>query len=55
MILILILVILLLSGGGGYYWGPRSGVSLLGLFLIILLVLWLAGALGAPPNFGHVR
>jgi hypothetical protein len=52
--LILLLVVLILLGGGGYYYGrgagwrgPQYGGGLLGLVLIILLVLWLTGSLGA--------
>jgi hypothetical protein len=49
LLLIIVLVIVLLGGGGGYYGyrtygGPGLGGAL-GLVLIVLLVLWLAGAL----------
>jgi hypothetical protein len=48
-ILIIVLLLLLFGGGGGYYGysmygGPGLG-GVLGLVLIILLVLWLAGAI----------
>jgi hypothetical protein len=48
-ILIIVLLIVLLGGGGGYY-GYRSygGAGLggaLGLVLVVLLVVWLAGGL----------
>jgi uncharacterized protein DUF3309 len=49
-ILIIVLLILLLGGGGGYYghrrYGGRGLGGVLGLMLVILLVLWLIGALG---------
>jgi hypothetical protein len=51
--LILILVLLLLFGGaGGYYghsrWGTGGGISVVGLVLIVLAVLYLGG--GLPLN-----
>jgi hypothetical protein len=49
-VLIIVLLILLLSGGGGYYghrrYGGRGLGGVLGLILIMVLVLWLIGALG---------
>jgi hypothetical protein len=52
-ILIIVLLIVLLGGGGGYY-GYRSygGAGLggaLGLVLVVLLVVWLAGGLVVHP------
>lgn len=48
-ILLIILIIVLLGGGRGYYaHGRYAGAGLggvLGLVLVILVVLWLAGAL----------
>ena len=48
-ILLIILIIVLLGGGGGYYAHGRYGGAglggVLGLVLIILIVLWLVGAL----------
>jgi hypothetical protein len=48
-ILLIILIIVLLGGGGGYYAHGRYGTPGLGgvlvLVLVILVVLWLAGAL----------
>lgn len=43
--ILLIIVLLLLFGGGGYWygntrWGPRGGISMLGVVLLIILVLW---------------
>ena len=49
-ILFIVLLILLLAGGGGYYgrrrFGGRRLARVLGLVLIIIVVLWIAGALG---------
>ena len=54
LILLIVVLILLFGGGGGYYYGrganwrgPQYGGGLLGLVLIILLVLWLTGTMGA--------
>ncbi len=52
-ILIIVLLILLLGGGGGYYGyrtygGPGLGGAL-GLVLVVLLVVWLAGGLVVHP------
>ena len=48
-ILLIILIIVLLGGGGGYYAHGRYGGaglgSVLGLVLVVLIVLWLMGAL----------
>ena len=55
-ILLIILIIVLLGGGGGYYAHGRSDApglgGVLGLVLIILIVLWLVGALttGVGPR-----
>jgi len=56
LILLIVVLILLFGGGGGYYygrganWGPSHyGGGLLGLVMIIFLVLWLTGNLGAGP------
>ena len=55
-ILLIILIIVLLGGGGGYYAHGRYGApglgGALGLVIIILIVLWLAGALttGVGPT-----
>lgn len=51
-VIVIIVVLLLLFGGIGYgrrdAWGRNygGGIGLLGLILIVLLVLWLAGAFG---------
>jgi hypothetical protein len=53
MLILLIVVLILLCGGGGRYYygrgagwrGPHYGGGLLGRVLIILLVLWLTGAM----------
>jgi hypothetical protein len=54
LILLIVVLILLFGGGSGYYYGrgagwrgPHYGSGLLGLVLIILLVLWLTGTMGA--------
>jgi flagellin-like protein len=49
MLLLIIVLLLLLGGGGGYYgysrWGPRGGLGIVGTVLLILVVLYLVGAL----------
>jgi len=51
MTLILLIIILLLpfGGGGGYYGyrtcGPKGGIGIVGVFLIIIVVLYLFGGL----------
>ena len=44
LLLVLILLLLLLGGGGGYYgyskWGAGGGISVFGLVLIVILVVW---------------
>jgi hypothetical protein len=53
-LLIIILILILFGGGGGYYahrsYGGRGLGGVLGLVLVILLILWLVGALstGVP-------
>jgi hypothetical protein len=56
MILLIIVLVLLFGGGGGYYYGrgngwstPHYGGGLLGLVLVICLILWLTGNIGAAP------
>jgi hypothetical protein len=48
-ILIIVLLIVLLGGGGGYYgyrtYGGAGLGGVLGLVLVVLLVVWLAGGL----------
>jgi len=47
LILVIVLVFLMLGGGGGYYYGggyPHAFGGGLGLELLVLLVLWIAGA-----------
>jgi hypothetical protein len=52
-ILLIVLLVLLLGGGGSYYgrgagWGaPQFGGGLVGLVLLVIVVMWLAGNLGA--------
>jgi len=47
--LLLIIFLLLLFGGGGYYgysrWGTRGGLGIVGTVLLIVLALYLVGAL----------
>ena len=49
MLLLIIILILLFGGGGGYYgysrWGTRGGLGIVGTILLIVLVLYLLGAL----------
>ena len=48
MLLLVIVLVLLFGGGGGYYgysrWGSRGGMGILGTVLVIVLVLYLLGA-----------
>jgi hypothetical protein len=48
MLLLIIILILLFGGGGGYYgysrWGAGGGLGILGTVLLIVLVLYLLGA-----------
>jgi hypothetical protein len=48
MLLLIIVLVLLFGGGGGYYgysrWGSRGGMGILGTVLVIVLVLYLLGA-----------
>ena len=49
MLLLIIVLLLLFGGGGGYYgysrWGPRGGLGIGGTILLIVVVLYLVGAL----------
>ncbi|RDJ25030.1 DUF3309 family protein [Bosea caraganae] len=51
--LVIVLLVLLLMGGGGYYghrsYGPTGLGSVIGLVLVVVLVLWLLGAIGGVP------
>ena len=52
-VLLIVLLIIVLGGGGGYYGyrtygGPGLGGAL-GLVLVVLLVVWLAGGLTVHP------
>jgi hypothetical protein len=53
-ILIIILLIIIFGGGGGYYahgrYGGRGLGGVPGLLLVILLVLWLVGALSVAVH-----
>jgi len=48
MLLLIIILILLFGGGGGYYgysrWGSRGGFGIFGTVLLIVLVMYLLGA-----------
>lgn len=48
MLLLIIVLVLLFGGGGGYYgysrWGTRGGLGIVGTVLVIVLVLYLLGA-----------
>jgi hypothetical protein len=48
MLLLIIILILLFGGGGGYYgysrWGMGGGLGILGTVLLIVLILYLLGA-----------
>jgi hypothetical protein len=49
MLLLIIVLVLLFGGGGGYYgysrWGPGGGLGVVGTILVIVLLLYLVGAL----------
>ena len=55
LLIIIILVVLLFAGGGGYYgysrWGTGGGLGVVGTVLVILLILYLLGAL----RFGKIQ
>ena len=57
MLLIIILLVLLLGGGGYGYrtYGPVGGSEIVGTLLIVILVLWLVGALGGPHRSSHAH
>ena len=48
MLLLIIVLVRLFGGGGGYYgysrWGTGGGVGILGTVLIIVLIMYLLGA-----------
>ena len=48
MLLLIVILILLFGGGGGYYgysrWGSRGGFGILGTVLLVVLILYLLGA-----------
>jgi hypothetical protein len=48
MLLLIIVLVLLLGGGGGYYgysrWGSRGGTGIVGTVLLIVVVMYLLGA-----------
>ena len=48
-LILLIVVLVLLFGGGGYYgysrWGTGGGLGIFGTVLLIVLVLYLLGAI----------
>jgi Protein of unknown function (DUF3309) len=49
MLLLIIVLLLLFGGGGGYYgysrWGAPGGLGVVGTVLLIVVVLYLLGAL----------
>ena len=51
--LVIVLLVVLLLGGGGYYghrsYGTAGLGGVLGFALVVLLVLWLMGAIGGAP------
>ncbi|MGA3292953.1 MAG: DUF3309 family protein [Candidatus Acidiferrales bacterium] len=48
MVLLIIILILLFGGGGGYYgysrWGTGGGLGIVGTVLLVVLILYLLGA-----------
>jgi hypothetical protein len=51
--LLIVLLLILLLGGGGYYghrsYGPAGLGGVVGLVLVVVLILWLLGAIGGAP------
>lgn len=51
--LIIVLLLILLLGGGGYYghrtYGPTGLGGAVGFVLVVVLILWLLGAIGGAP------
>ena len=51
--LLIVLLVILLLGGGGYYghrsYGPAGLGGVVGLVLVVVLILWLLGAIGGAP------
>ena len=49
MLLLIIILVLLFGGGGGYYgysrWGTGGGLGILGTVLLVVLIMYLVGAL----------
>lgn len=49
MLLLIVVLLLLFGGGGGYYgysrWGAPGGLGVVGTVLLIVVVLYLLGAL----------
>jgi hypothetical protein len=49
LILLIVILVLLFGGGGGYYgysrWGTGGGLGIFGTVLLIVLVLYLLGAI----------
>jgi hypothetical protein len=45
LLLILIILLVLLGGGGMYLGGPRAGISLGGLILIVIVIMAVTGRL----------
>ena len=54
MLLLIIVLILLFGGGGGYYgyskWGTGGGLGIVGTVLLIVLILYLLGAIHSIPS-----
>ena len=49
MLLLILILVLLFGGGGGYYgysrWGAGGGLGIVGRILLIVLIMYLFGAL----------
>lgn len=49
MLLLIIILLLLFGGGGGYYgysrWGAPGGLGIVGTILLVVVILYLLGAL----------
>jgi hypothetical protein len=52
MLLLIVLLLLLFGGGGSYYgysrWGTGGGIGIVGLFLVVIVILYAMGGMPFP-------